>query len=253
MRIENTFTVALPVAEALDVLLDIERIAPCLPGAELHEVAGEEYRGVVKLRLGAMTTQFKGAMTLAEVDRDAGRIVMKAEGRDTRGQGNASATVTAVLTAAGDGTRVDIDTDVAITGKLAQFGRGVMTDVSKRLLGQFAACLEADLGGTTAPPPATAAPPPAAPAPPTTATVADSTGVAGNGSVRVVTPPRPAEPVDILRVAGGSMLERVVPAATVALFVAVAVARNPRLRWVLAALGAALAGAAARRQMQERA
>lgn len=246
MRIENSFTVALPLAEALDVLLDIERIAPCLPGAELHEVAGEEYRGVVKLRLGAMTTQFKGAMTLAEVDREAGRIVMKAEGRDTRGQGNASATVTAVLTAAGDGTRVDIDTDVAITGKLAQFGRGVMTDVSKRLLGQFATCLEADLGGTTAPPPA-------APAPPPTTTVADSTGVAGNGSVRVVTPPRPAEPVDILRVAGGSMLERVVPAATVALFVAVAVARHPRLRWVLAALGAALAGVGARRQMQERA
>ena len=165
MRIENSFTVALPVADAWDVLLDIERIAPCLPGAELHEVAGEEYRGVVKLRLGAMTTQFKGAMTLAEVDREAGRIVMRAEGRDTRGQGNASATVTAVLTAAGDGTRVDIDTDVAITGKLAQFGRGVMTDVSKRLLGQFATCLEADLGGTTAPPPA-AAPPPATAAPP---------------------------------------------------------------------------------------
>jgi len=146
MRIENSFTVSLPAEDAWKVLLDVERIAPCMPGAELQEVAGDEYRGIVKVKLGAITAQYKGAVRFAEVDEVGRRIVLKAEGRETRGQGNASATVTATLTDAGEGaTRVAIETDLTISGKIAQFGRGVMADVSAKLLAEFAGCLEREV------------------------------------------------------------------------------------------------------------
>lgn len=257
MHLENTFTVDLPVDEAWDVLLDIERIAPCMPGAELQEVEGEEYRGLVKLRLGAVTTQFRGAMHLEEVDREAGRIVMKAQGRDTRGQGNANATITAQLKAEDGGTRVEIDTDLAITGKLAQFGRGVMGEVSKRLLDQFVASLEADIGGTGAAGPVGAAPPDEVS--PVTLTADEAVAAApaesraagaGPGVRRIES--RPAEPVDVLSLAGGSVAERAVPAVTVGLLVAVALARTARRRFTLAAIGTALVAALTRWQWQQR-
>src|SRR5918997_5908200 len=146
MRIDNSFTVALPVEDAWKVLLDVERIAPCMPGAELQEVTDDEYRGVVKVKLGAITAQYKGAVRFAEVDEAARRIVLRAVGRETRGQGNASATVTASLRPAGDGrAQVLIETGLTISGRIAQFGRGVMADVSSKLLGDFARCLEKDL------------------------------------------------------------------------------------------------------------
>ena len=139
MRIDNSFTVALPVDDAWKVLLDLERIAPCMPGAELQEVADDEYRGVVKVKLGAITAQYKGAVRFAEVDEATHYLVLKAEGRETRGQGNASATVTATLQPAGENrTQVAIETELTISGKIAQFGRGVMADVSSKLLGEFA-------------------------------------------------------------------------------------------------------------------
>ena len=145
MKIEDEFRVDVPIDEAWKVLLDVERIAPCMPGAQLQEIEGDEYRGIVKIKVGPITAQYKGAARIVETDETAHQVVLKAEGRDTRGQGNASATVTATLTPAGSGTVVHIDTDLNITGKVAQFGRGVMADVSSKLLGQFASNLERDV------------------------------------------------------------------------------------------------------------
>ncbi len=141
MQITDTFHVDVPVEQAWDVLLDVERIAPCMPGAQLQEVEGDEYRGIVKIKVGPITAQYKGAARIIEADVATRKIVIKAEGRDTRGQGNASATVTASLTADDTGTEVGIDTDLHVTGKVAQFGRGVMADVSSKLLAQFVECL----------------------------------------------------------------------------------------------------------------
>src|SRR3954462_9497387 len=112
MELMNSFRVGLPVAEAWAVLTDVERIAPCLPGAQLQEVEGDEYRGVVKVKVGPITAQYKGAATFVERDEPNGKVVLRAEGRDTRGQGNANATITATLTADGDGTRVNVMTDL---------------------------------------------------------------------------------------------------------------------------------------------
>lgn len=148
MRIEDRFTVSLPVRDTWDVLRDVERIAPCMPGAALQEVEGDSYRGVVKVKLGAISAQYKGAVRFTDVDEAAHRMVLQADGRETRGQGNASATITATLEDTGGGnTEVVIETDLSITGRVAQFGRGVMDDVSSAMLRQFVSCLEADLIG----------------------------------------------------------------------------------------------------------
>jgi carbon monoxide dehydrogenase subunit G len=145
VELTNEFTVSVPVDEAWAVLTDLERIAPCMPGAELQEVEGDEYRGIVKVKVGPITAQYKGKATFQSKDDTAHVAVLKAEGRDTRGQGNASALITATLTPDGDGTAVKVVTDLTITGKVAQFGRGVLVDVSGKLLTQFVDCLENDL------------------------------------------------------------------------------------------------------------
>jgi uncharacterized protein len=225
VKIEDQFRVDVPIEEAWRVLLDVERIAPCMPGAQLQEIEGDEYRGVVKVKVGPITAQYKGAARILEADEDARRIVLKGEGRDTRGQGNASATVTVLLVADGAGTQVSVDTDLNVTGKVAQFGRGVMADVSGKLLGQFVACLESNvLGGAPAesetvtasagtstsddgegePPVAAAAA--AAPPPDVTAAAAP----ANNDGVRVIDSPE-AEPVDLMDAAGGAVAKRLVP------------------------------------------
>jgi carbon monoxide dehydrogenase subunit G len=142
MELTNDFDVSVPVDTAWNVLTDVERIAPCLPGAQLKEIEGEEYRGIVKVKVGPITAQYKGAATFVEKDDDAHRAVLEASGRDTRGQGNASATITAQLEPNGDGTHVTVTTDLTVTGKVAQFGRGVLADVSAKLLGQFVDNLE---------------------------------------------------------------------------------------------------------------
>ena len=148
MELTNEFRVDVPVDKAFDVLTDVERIAPCMPGAQLQEIEGEEYRGIVKVKVGPITAQYKGAARFLERDESAHRAVLRAEGRDTRGQGNANATITASLEPDGEGTRVRVSTDLTVTGRVAQFGRGVMADVSAKLLGQFVDCLEHQvLGG----------------------------------------------------------------------------------------------------------
>jgi carbon monoxide dehydrogenase subunit G len=143
MELTNEFEVAVPVAEAWAVLTDVELIAPCLPGAELREVEGDEYRGIVKVKVGPITASYKGAARFSELDEVGHRAVLKAEGRETRGQGNATAVITATLSPSDRGTKVAVGTDLAITGKVAQFGRGVLADVSAKLLDQFVANLEA--------------------------------------------------------------------------------------------------------------
>jgi carbon monoxide dehydrogenase subunit G len=142
MELTNTFDVSVPVDTAWAVLTDVERIAPCLPGAQLQEIEGDEYRGVVKVKVGPITAQYKGKATFIEKDDVAHKAVLEASGRDTRGQGNASATITALLEPSGDGTHVTVTTDLTVTGKVAQFGRGVLADVSAKLLGQFVDNLE---------------------------------------------------------------------------------------------------------------
>jgi uncharacterized protein len=183
-----------------------------MPGAQLQEVEGDEYRGVVKVKVGPITAQYKGAATFQERDDSAHRAVIRAEGRDTRGQGNASATITATLEPDGDGTRVKVVTDLTVTGKVAQFGRGVMADVSAKLMDQFVQALEADVlsGASPAAPVATEV---ATDAPSPGATVpkpnASPNGSTSSGPRRVDSPP--AQPVDLLDTAGGSVAKRVGP------------------------------------------
>ena len=139
MRIQDSFTVNVPIEQAWQILLDVERVAPCMPGAQLQAVDGDVYHGICKVKLGAITAQFNGTVRFTEVDEVARRVVMRAQAREARGQGNASATITATLRETdGGGTEADIDTDLSITGRMAQFGRGVMADVSTKLLGEFA-------------------------------------------------------------------------------------------------------------------
>ncbi|MFM7093689.1 MAG: SRPBCC family protein, partial [Actinomycetota bacterium] len=136
--LNHTFTVPVPIAEAWNVLTNVERIAPCLPGAQLQEVEGETYRGAVKVKVGPIQAQFKGQASFVEKDDVNYKVVLKGEGRDTGGKGNASAVITAQLTAIdAASTQVNVNTDLSITGKVAQFGRGALADVSDKLLAQF--------------------------------------------------------------------------------------------------------------------
>lgn len=238
MELTNEFRVGVPVEQAWAVLTDVERIAPCLPGAQLQEIEGDQYRGLVKVKVGPITAQYKGVATFTERDDAGHRAVLRAEGRDTRGQGNANATVTATLVGEGDTTAVTVVTDLTITGKVAQFGRGVLADVSGKLIDQFVQNLERDVlsggptSGTPAPSPSSApASPggstgtaPAAPAPSSVAVAED--GPSSNGTdrvaaaagdrpaapgIRTITGPE-AAPVDLLSTAGSPVAKRLVPA-----------------------------------------
>jgi uncharacterized protein len=216
VKIEDEFRVDVSIDEAWKVLLDVERIAPCMPGAQLQEIEGDEYRGIVKIKVGPITAQYKGAARIVEADEAAHRVVLKAEGRDTRGQGNASATVTATLTPDGNGTAVHIDTDLNITGKVAQFGRGVMADVSSKLLGQFAANLERDVlsGSATGAAPPEASESSSGPSSAPTSASSSAQPAAPVEGTRLIDSPEP-EPVDLLDTAGNAVAKRVVPIVVV--------------------------------------
>jgi len=155
-QLVNEFTVNRPIDEAWAVITDVERIAPCLPGAQLQEIEGDVYRGIVKIKLGSIAPQFKGQASFIERDDAGHRAVLKAEGRDTGGRGNASAEIEAQAESLSPtSTRVIVTTDLAITGKVAQFGRGIIGDVSKKLMAQFAGNLNTMLdeqpGGVATP------------------------------------------------------------------------------------------------------
>lgn len=151
MELNNEFRVAVPAAKTWEVLTDVERVAPCLPGATLLSVNGDEFTGAVKVKVGPITVSYQGEAAFQEKDAKAQRVVLKANGKETRGNGTASALVTAQLKDEGDATTVVVTTDLAISGKAAQFGRGVLADVAGNLIGQFAKSLEAELLGSAAP------------------------------------------------------------------------------------------------------
>jgi uncharacterized protein len=225
MEITDSFRVSTPIEETWKILLDIERIAPLLPGAQLQEVEGDEYRGIVKIKVGPITAQYKGAARIAEADEATHHVVLDASGRDTRGQGNAKALIEVNMKEDDGGTAVDIKTDLQVTGKVAQFGRGVMADVSTKLLGQFVDNLERDVlsgGGSSE---AAAAPAATSPAngngngngkvgevPAAAAPAAE----AAAPTLRRIDSPE-AEPVDLLDVAGAPVAQRLIPIGIAAL------------------------------------
>jgi uncharacterized protein len=144
---ENEFTVEAPVEQAWETLLDLERITPCLPGAALEEESGDEYKGTMTIRLGPVTQKYNGTVSFEETDEESRRAVLKADGKDARGQGTASATITSTLTEEDSGTKVHVETDMHLTGRAAQFGRGVQQEVATKLINQFAECLEKEIMG----------------------------------------------------------------------------------------------------------
>ena len=212
----NEFTVNRPIDETWPLITDLERIAPCLPGAELQEIEGETYRGVVKVKLGAISSQFKGEAHFIERDDENYRAVIKGAGRDTGGRGNASAEITAQAEALSPtSTRVAVTTDLHITGKVAQFGRGIMGDVSSKLMVQFADNLNQMIDDQSTTTPATTAPAttPADSAPADEPSAADTVAgaAASTPTVRKIEGAA-AEPIDLMEVGGSSIVKRVAPA-----------------------------------------
>ena len=153
MKLENEFTVDAPLDEAWNVMLDLERVTPCLPGAQLTEQTGDgEHKGQMRVKLGPVTQDYEGTVWFEETNESQHRAVLRADGQDARGQGTASATITSTLQEenGGDSTRVRVETDMQITGRAAQFGQGVQQDVAEKIMGQFAECLENEILGTGA-------------------------------------------------------------------------------------------------------
>jgi carbon monoxide dehydrogenase subunit G len=243
MKLEHGFTVPVPVAKAWDVLLDVPTVAPCMPGAALTSYDGDEFTGTVKVKVGPISLTYKGQGRIVERNEPERRAVLEASGRESRGSGTAKATVTATLHQDGDGsTKVDVVTDLSITGRPAQFGRGMMVDVGNKLIGQFAECLarkvrEAEDSGVAAAEAATTADvatgtaavetatvEPAAPTVSETATPA-TRGAPGSTAEQEV------QPIDLLEVTGAG--EAVKRAARYAVVFAVGVA----LGWLLSRLG----------------
>ena len=147
MELQHSFTVPASVDEAWDLFMDLHRVGGCFPGATVTDASGESFAGTVKVKLGPIALLYAGSGSFIERDVEARRAVIEAKGKDKRGNGTAGATVTIQLSPDGDGTRADVQTDLAVTGKPAQFGRGVMQDVSDKLLGQFVSCIETQLAG----------------------------------------------------------------------------------------------------------
>jgi uncharacterized protein len=146
MKLTHEFTINTPVERAWEVMLDLERVTPCLPGAALTAQVDEEYEGTMTVKLGPVTTKYNGTVKIAEADEGARRAVIKASGKDARGQGTASANITSTLHDEGSGaTRVRVETDMRLTGRVAQFGRGVQQDVATKIMDRFADCLEREL------------------------------------------------------------------------------------------------------------
>ena len=151
MKLENEFTVNVPVERTWEALMDLERVTPCLPGAALTEQLGDEYKGVMTVKMGPVTQKYNGTVHYEEADEANRRAVLQADGKDARGQGTASATITSTLHDEGGSTRVLVETDMHITGKAAQFGRGMQQEVATKIMSQFAERLEDEISsGVTA-------------------------------------------------------------------------------------------------------
>jgi carbon monoxide dehydrogenase subunit G len=210
MKIANEFTVSVPIEDAWDVLTDLEQVIPLMPGAQMTGRDGDDVLGKVKVKVGPVTSEFSGKVHFVEQNRDEHRAVIDGKGKEARGTGNAAATVTAQLHDAGDHTRVTVDTDLKVVGKLAQFGSGVLQQVSEKLLGQFVESLEAKLSADNAPPPPERN---------------------GTAPVAAVAPKQPeTEPIDLLDLAGGGALKKYGPPVLGAFLLAAVVFTLGRLR-----------------------
>ena len=203
MELEHSFTVPADIDTAWNTLLDVERIAMCMPGATLISVEGDTFKGEVKIKLGPVTMVFGGTASFVDKDVANHRLVINASGSETKGTSTAQATVTTQLVAESPTlTRVDVNTDLAITGKPAQFGRGVMSDVAGRIIGQFAGNLEG--------------------------VVAAGSGTGSSGSTASTDTSAPAAPaqaadaIDMMEVAGGAVAKKLIPVALVVVAVVVA-------------------------------
>jgi carbon monoxide dehydrogenase subunit G len=198
MDLNHEFTVNVPVAEAWAILTDLERIAPCLPGAQLTEVEGDTYRGQVKIKVGPILAQFKGQASFVSRDDVAHKASLKGEGRDTTGKGNASAIITAELTSVTPtSTKCTVHTDLSISGKVAQFGRGALADVSDKLLAQFSENLNQLIS--------------AAPAPSASVITETASVSSEQPTIRKIDGPEVA-PLNLLDTAGSTIAKRAIPA-----------------------------------------
>lgn len=195
MIIANEFTVTAPIDKAWALLTDLEQVAPLMPGAQLVGREGEEYLGKVKLKVGPVNSEFSGKAHFVERDESQHKALIDARGKESRGTGNAAAVVTLQLHEAGDRTRVTVDTDLKVVGKLAQFGSGMLQQVSEKLLGQFVDALEAKLIGGEA----------AAAAPVTEATPSGNTTT---GAAPKMAPTAEPEAIDLLELAGGTAVTK---------------------------------------------
>jgi uncharacterized protein len=243
VQLDHEFTVPVPAEQAWPVLLDVERIGPCMPGATITSVDGKDFEGRVKVKVGPITVTYAGQASFVEVDDEQRRAVISAKGKEARGSGTANATITAQLYEQGDSTRVTVRTDLAVTGRPAQFGRGVMVDVGGKLLERFADCLAGQLAGGGAPAAETAQ---AAPAP-TEAAPAESLTTESVTTERPTTEPdqKPAEQapgpkpvaaqrvmpeqdeaIDLLAAARGPVLKRLAPVALLLILVFVVLRRR---------------------------
>ncbi|MER6352524.1 SRPBCC family protein [Streptomyces sp. NPDC001634] len=213
MELHHEFTVPVPVPveDAWRTLLDIERVAPCMPGAAVEEYDGKTVTGSVKVKVGPVTVTYRGTAVFEEQDEDAHRMVLIASGRETRGQGTARATVTGTLEPRdGGGTTVAVRTELAVTGRPAQFGRGVLAEVGDKLVGQFAARLAHQLDGQG------------------TAERAEPEPAAAPAAEQAR--PAAAEPIDLLRTAGAPVAKRLAGAAAAAVVAGLVFLRVRRFR-----------------------
>jgi carbon monoxide dehydrogenase subunit G len=237
VQLEHSFTVPVGIDEAWRVLLDIERIAPCMPGAAIDSVDGDDFTGTVKVKLGPIGLTYKGKASFVEKDETVHRAVIDARGRDARGNGTAAAKITANLAEAGAGTEVKVVTELDITGKPAQFGRGVMVDVGNKLIGQFADCLAGQLSGDAPVAAAKKAPAKKVPAKKAAAGAAaakkaPATTAAGEtppAEPVAAAPARPAaepEPINLLESAGPAVAKRLAPLVLVLLVLLIIVRRR---------------------------
>ena len=213
MDLNHEFIVNVPVNDAWVILTDLERIAPCLPGAQLTEVEGDTYRGQVKVKVGPIVAQFKGQASFVSRDDIAHRAMLKGEGRDTTGKGTASAIITAQLTeVTPTSTKCTVVTNLTISGKVAQFGRGALADVSDKLLAQFSENLNQLIDGSPAPVATTAA----------AVTATTSTEVAAAmPEIRKIESAEVA-PLDLLGTAGAPILKRAIPVVVALVAVVIA-------------------------------
>ena len=203
MDLNHEFVVNVPVDQAWQILTDLERIAPCLPGAQLTEVEGDTYRGQVKVKVGPILAQFKGQAIFVSRDDAAHKATLKGEGCDTTGKGNASAMITAELTSVSEAsTKCTVHTDLSISGKVAQFGRGALADVSDKLLAQFSENLNQLIS---------ASPAPAAASTSTTSPEPVEASAPEQPAVRKIDGPEVA-PLNLLDTAGSTIAKRAIPA-----------------------------------------